>query len=244
METAMVVTDKTPRFIDTRLVQRDVEEARAFRITNFEEKKIAVVRRDLARLVINDIEKAAKPHIERAHATWKGLTEEKAEALKIPKLIVEYYGQSITNRELEDAQERVRKAHEERERLRKQEEDRRLEEATALEREGRTEEAQIVISEPLNTPPVVIVNEEKIEGQYLKDNWSGEIYDLLGFIIGIAEGKVPLAGALGIEDMENGNRLYTSKYVNQQARSLKSMLALPGVRVVNRPTTVKRGFGL
>lgn len=77
--------------------------------------------------------------------------------------------------------EQERKAKEEKIRLeaelKKREEENKILEAVALEEAGKTEEAQAVISQPVQVAPVKVQVTEKVEGISFRENWTFEITD-------------------------------------------------------------------
>jgi hypothetical protein len=133
-------------------------------------------------------------------------------------------------------QERIRRT--EQERLQKEaeataraearriEEERRLEEAVALEASGNKEEAEQVLAAPVVTPevfvpPVVLATTTpKVEGLSKRQVWKCDVTDKMALIKAVASGQVPLAA---IEA--------NTVFLGQQARSLKSEMKYPGVKV-------------
>lgn len=132
-------------------------------------------------------------------------------------------------------QEQERKRREEELRLqeitRKQEEERRLDEAVALENAGMQEEAQRVIDEPQHQIAIVLPPPvPRVEGISHRDNWSAEVTDVMALIKAVAAGEAPI---LAITP--------NMKFLNEQARSYKNLLKIPGVKAVSTPIeSVKR----
>lgn len=112
------------------------------------------------------------------------------------------------------------------EEARKLEEERRLQEAIALEEAGDTTAAQEVLAAPVVTPevfvpPVVLATTTpKVEGLSKRQIWKCSVTDLMTLVKAVAAGQVPLAA---IEA--------NTVFLGQQARSLKSEMKYPGVKV-------------
>lgn len=124
-------------------------------------------------------------------------------------------------------QEQERKRREEEQalqaKLRKQEEDRRIAEAAALEDAGMQADGLSVLDEPQHQIAVVMPPPvPKVDGISHREQWSAEVTNMLELIKGIVDGTVPV-----IAVMPN------QTFLNQQARSLKSLLQYPGVKAVS-----------
>jgi len=113
-----------------------------------------------------------------------------------------------------------------REESRKAEEERRLQEAVAAVEAGNKEEAEQILAAPMvvpevYVPPVVLATTTpKVEGISKRQVWKCDVTDKMVLIKAIAAGHVPLAA---IEP--------NTVFLGQQARSLKSEMKYPGVRV-------------
>lgn len=132
-------------------------------------------------------------------------------------------------------QERHRVAEQRRleEEARQREEARRLEEAAALEREahqtgdvGLQEEAEALISQPVQTMPVSVARTTpKVAGIVHRENWSARVTSMRALIKFVAEHP------------EYDTVLTVNPAVlNGLARSLKGNLKIDGVQAVNTPT--------
>ena len=149
------------------------------------------------------------PVVETAHAAHKAALAAKKEH-SAPLLHSEAL---IKGRMAGWAQEQRRIAQAEQERLEREarekreaamreqraaEEKRRLEEAEALEFEGRQSEALEVLEKPMPPPaPAPIVRKveapvPKVAGVQITERWSGEVWDLMELVKAIAAGKAPL----------------------------------------------------
>ncbi len=115
--------------------------------------------------------------------------------------------------------ERRRREDEEklREVARKQEEERRQEEALALEKAGKKEEAEAVIEEPVEAPPIVIPDTTpKVEGiSKPREDWKCRVKDA---------SKVP-AEYMKVDEVKLG----------QVVRATKGTLKIPGVEIWSEP---------
>lgn len=123
--------------------------------------------------------------------------------------------------------EQERKRREEEARLReiarREEEERRLAEAQQLEAEGRNDEAEAVLDEPIETPPVVVsAAVPKSDGISTRKTWTYRIVD---------EAKIP--------------RQYLipdTRALGSLARSLREKASVPGVEFYAETSTAVRGY--
>ena len=131
-----------------------------------------------------------------------------------------------------EEQERVRRAEQLRieAELRKQEEEARLAEAIALEDMGEPEEAEAVLAAP-STQAVVQVTSAapKVAGISYTDHWSAEVHNLHEFVMWAVKQQNALA-LIGTYLLPN------MPAFNKSAGALKSLMSMPGVRAVNKPT--------
>lgn len=116
--------------------------------------------------------------------------------------------------------------------LARAEEARRLEEAAALEAEGRREEAEQVLDEepalieaPIAPPPT-----PKVAGVSMREKWTAEVTDKAAFVRAVAANP----SLLGLVDANAGA-------LNQMASALKSDLKIPGVNVRREQVVSARG---
>lgn len=122
------------------------------------------------------------------------------------------------------------------EEARKAEEERRLQEAIAAEEAGAPEAAQAILEAPVVTPtvwvpPVVLpAATPKVEGLSKRQNWKFEVVDLLALVKAVAAGQIPLAALEA-----------NTVFLGQQARSLKSEMKYPGVKVWAEDSLAGRG---
>jgi len=191
------------------------------------------------------------PICEATHRAWKVALGQRADLLK-PADAAKHllgrrmaaYEQEVENRRREaeriaqrererlEAAERARVLAEQR-RLQEEEDQRALDAAAAAEAAGDTVLAERLIAEPVVVeapapmpvfvpPPAVTLAAPKAEGISFRDNWSAQVVDLAALVKAVASGSQPLALVLPNQVGLNG-----------LARSLKSGLAVPGVRAVN-----------
>lgn len=141
-------------------------------------------------------------------------------------------------RERREAEARAAAAAEQR-RLREAAETRRLEEAVALEAKGDVAGAERLIDAPVIVPtvaparvvmpPVRPTLPPRVEGISFRDVWSAEVDDLTALVRAVAEGTVPITLVLANEPE-----------LNRMARTLKTQMQVPGVRVVQSRTSATR----
>ena len=124
--------------------------------------------------------------------------------------------------------EEQRKAEEE---ARKADEERRLQEAQAAEQNGAKPAVLNRILEQQSVTPVpkAAPTYQKASGVGTRENWSAEVTDMRALAEAVSKGKVSI------------NALQANQtFLNQQARSMKDTLQIPGVRaVVTRGTTFR-----
>lgn len=176
-----------------------------------------------------DIELFCEDGIKSAHATWKtllGARDEKLKPLQEAEKILK--AKMVRFTEEEDRKRRIEEARI-REEMRKQEEELRLAQAAELEKEGRLEEAAQVIEEPVYTPAVTLPRIEQPKGVSYRETWSAQVTDLKALCRAVVEGRVPEAAITP-----------NMTVLNQQARSLKTSLNWPGVKVVSEKTAALR----
>jgi hypothetical protein len=171
--------------------------------------------------LIKRIEGKSRPHIEKIDAARKSLYDDMMRDInpcKQAELI-------IKAKMVQFSQEQEQKRLEEQRRieleLKRQEEERRLAEAVELEKSGHESEAEALLSEPIEAPPVILPNATpKVSGISMRENWKCEVVDFKALVMAAAKGDVPL------------NVLQPNLVLlGQMARSLKSEMNYPGVRV-------------
>ena len=178
-----------------------------------------------------EIEGVFGPMKSKAHAAWKAVCEEEKKA---DAPLVEAEG--IVKREMaryDTEQERIRM--EEQRRLeaeaKRLEEERRLFEAEQLEAEGRKEEANLVLEEPVIAPVIQVpAYTPKVQGISFREVWKGECFDLKALVKAAAadDRYLPLLQA-------------NVSVIGAQARSLKSAFKVPGIKVWSEKTTAAGG---
>ncbi len=112
-------------------------------------------------------------------------------------------------------------------RLRQEEEDRKLEEAEALEKSGKHDEAAKVLEAPIQAPEVILPPTTQVAGISDRTYWSAEVFDLKALCAAIARNDVDVSFVLPNMIALNG-----------LARSMKSAMNAQyqefGVRAVSR----------
>lgn len=154
-------------------------QAKSFRVTDLATYTKAGQLLLAIKSIRSKINASFNPIIKAAHAAHKTAMEEKK---KIEAPVSE--AEAIVKRELaryQMEQENIRRAEERRlqEIALKQEEDRRLAEAAKLEKEGKQEEANAVINEPIVAPAVVVQSTTpKVAGISYVPRWTFRITDV------------------------------------------------------------------
>lgn len=200
------------------------------------------------------LEKEFEPEIAKAFSLHRGLCAMKtkfikpfrdrellcdAKIVKWNRIQDEKAAVEAQKRREEADAEAKRKEDAERKRI----EEERLSQATNLEELGFKEEAEAVLEKPVvvNIAPEVpppVVPEAKMEGSHMRDNWSGEIVDPMLLIQEIVSGRQSIG--LLFKKNADGKWEFNPKAIDDQAKSLKGELLIPGVKAINRPTLVKR----
>ena len=157
--------------------------------------------------------------IRAAHAAHKAVLAAKdkhmapvAEAERIVKPKLAVYAQEQETRRLEE-QKRLEAES------RKKSEDEALAQAIEAENSGNKAAAEALLSSPIQTPPVVLPKQTKINGVYFRTKWSGTVTDKMALIKAVAAGQAP-AGLLS----ENPTA------IRQFAESTQGAACVPGIR--------------
>lgn len=178
----------------------------------------------VGRGVLKQLDDAYDPLIEANRKAWKLALAKKAEyydpieaGTKGLKSLMQVY---------DAEQERIRLAEERRlqEEARKQEEERRLQEAIEAEKSGNKEEAEEIITAPIETPVVTVQRSTpKVVGVSFSVRWSAEVVNLMELVKAVADGKA------NIEYLQAN-----TVTLNRVAIALKSNMDVPGVKAVSK----------
>ena len=130
-----------------------------------------------------------------------------------------------------EAEDRKRRAEAEKlaAEQRKREEDERLRRAAELEAAGEKDIANELLDAPIDTPHVELPK-VAIHGQSIRHVYEAEVMSLDQLVKAVAAGKAHPNCVIA-----NG------AFLNQEARAQKELLKIPGVRVVKRSVTMRRG---
>lgn len=205
------------------LVQESADvlvQARAFKIVTADDYREAGERLKLVKGLDARISDFFDPHIKRAYDAHKALVADKNRAAAPLKDAETVYKRLI--RGYEDEQEKIRlaaqakaeeAARKERERLEKQ--------AQKAAEQGKAEKAaQLETRAQTVATPVIASSTPKLEGISTRVSWKAEVVDKMALVKAVAAGTVPLTA---LEP--------NLTFLGQQARSLKSELNYPGIRV-------------
>ena len=188
------------------------DEATALVINSKESMTLAdQFKRDIKTL-IKAIDDTFKPLADKAFAAHRAITgkwkETKDPLIKADELITSKAKAYLRKVEEERQAEEIRL----RDIARKEEEERRLIEAIELEKEGNIEEAQAVISEPMNiVTPTVRADIPKVDGRLYRTTWKWKVVD---------KAKIPRDYLMPNDIMLNGI-----------VRSLKGATNISGIQV-------------
>jgi len=124
------------------------------------------------------------------------------------------------------AAEEKRKAEEA---ARKEAEEAQIRAAEALQKEGLTAAAEMVLDAPVVAAKVEVAIPEKSDGVSYRDVWSAEVVCLSELVKAVAAGTAPLNAIMA-----------NDTYLGQWARMSKGTESLPGVKVQNTPIQTRR----
>ena len=116
--------------------------------------------------------------------------------------------------------------------LQAQEREQRDVDAMLAEEEGRASEAEAIREAPSTVPPVTVAKDRfvpKVAGTSRRETWKAEVADLAALAKAVVAGTVPIQAIQPDQ-----------KFLNQQARALKSALTYPGVRAYAESTMAVR----
>ena len=225
---------------DLAVLEEELAEAAALTQIDLQtqyQDALAIAKRvKVARKAVEERWATVQPHV---HKVWKLLSS----SLKVatdPADAAERRLKRLATT-FQDEQEQKRRAEERRlqEEIAAQERAQREAAAKVAEESGRKAEAEVIRETPSPAPPVVVPRAAyvpPVTGASRRSVWKGEITDLVAYVAAIAAGQVPIVGALGISEEKDRAGVYRCKFVNEQARSLKSTLSIPGVRSYNEAT--------
>jgi hypothetical protein len=232
MSTQPVVEEQiTALALSKRVLDLD-EKIKLFAVIGTQEQYISVseIGRAAAKTA-KDAELFYSEEIGQLHKMWREKCSERASITEPAERIKNLAGRLIGAWTQE--QERLRREEERKqeEAQRKLAEDEAINTAAALEKEGRVEEAEAIISTPVDVAPVSVAsNVPRVSGvSKPRDNWKAEVTSLMLLVKAVAEGKVPL-------QMIQANE----SALNRMAGTLKSELRYPGVKVTNNPKSAFR----
>lgn len=177
---------------------------------------------------LTSLEKKIKEYwdgdVDAAHKLHKSLTAKRDAMLKPVgerKLAIK-----MDMRKWEDEQERIRREAQAKAEAaaKKQAEEEALAHAVELEANGHNDAAEAVISAPVVAPPVFIPKATPSGfGNATRRTWGAEVTDLMDLVKAVAAGKAPVQAI-------EANMVF----LNGQARMMKSALAYPGVRAIEK----------
>lgn len=111
---------------------------------------------------------------------------------------------------------------------RKRAEEEALAQALEAEAAGETQEAEAIIQQPVEVMPIKVMSEiPKSKESHIRETWSAELVSLKDLVYAIAVGEAPLMAVKA--DMV---------FLNEQARSYKQALKIPGVKAISKKTQI------
>lgn len=165
-----------------------------------------------------------EPECKQLHAMWKAKTDERASVAGPAERIKKLAGRLTGEWTAEQERKRLEEIRRQEEIERQKAETEVIEEAAILEKEGRVEEAEALISSPVPIAPVnVASNVPKVRGMSApRGTYKAVIKNLRLLVKAVAEGKVRLEAIEG-----------NQSFLDSQARAFMSTenMAFPGVEV-------------
>jgi F0F1-type ATP synthase membrane subunit b/b' len=194
-------------------------EARALVVASEEDYRNADRFGRAAKALLAEIDAAFDPIIEQAHRTHKQAIEQKkkqAEPVEtVKRIVAAKMGEWYRAEQARIAEER-RKAEAE---ARRRADEEALRVAEELAAAGMNEAAEVALCEPV-VERVVVQEAPKLEGVSYRETWSAEILDFDALVRAVAGGEASSAYLLP-----------NTVALNADARTHKSALKVPGVRV-------------
>jgi hypothetical protein len=206
-------------------INTSLDYAKSMIITNDDNCRVAIEYEQGLSALIKKIDSVFDPHIKKAYEAHRGLVAEKkkhVEPVEEAKRIIKWKRIIYV-----EEQERLRKEQE----AKLQAEARRLAEEAILrdaiiaEAEGKPEEAEAILAEPIHTTGITIQKTTPSAGREgaIKEIWSAEVYDLHALLMSICEGKA----SIGLIEPN-------ISALNTMARGLHEKMQVAGVRAVSR----------
>ena len=188
-----------------------------------------------------EVETYWKPITDATNKAHKAATGKRGEMLGPIEAVsstlrgkVGVYQQKVEAEERKRQQEADRLQREQEAAAKKAEEDRRLEEALHLKKMGKEEEAEAVISAPVEVPvpiptPIVAPAPKVAKGIGTMKRWTAELVDIKVLMQAIIDGKAP---PTLVE--------FNQKVASQMAVALKDSMKYPGVNFIQKISTTVR----
>ena len=166
------------------------------------------------------------------HGTWKAKCNERSSIVDPAERIKNLAGRLCGEWQQEAERKRREEERRQEEEQRRLAETEALETAAALEKEGRTEEAEAIISTPVDVAPVsVATTVPRVNGvSKPRERYIPEVTNLILLVKAVAEGKVPLKAL-------EANMVF----LRQQATSLGEEMRYPGVKVKKEAKSAFKG---
>jgi len=209
--------------------QAKVDEAHALTITEDAHMETAGAFVRGLKAIQNKINSTFDPIIKKQRDALEEARDQKkshSQPLKIAETIVK--GKMAG---FHEAQEAIRAEEERkmREEARRREEEERLAQAAALEKEGRPDEAEQVLDDPVEVPAIKPPPAKKVEGISYRTTWKAEVVSFKLLVEYVAKNPKHL-------NLLKAN----TTAINQLARALKANMEIPGIRVTSEKTVAAR----
>lgn len=202
-------------------VSQPLAEAKQFRVSNSEQYQAAGERLKGIKLLLKKVGDTFDPIISKAHAAHREAVARKKEHEQPLMYAEALYKQAMLIYQAE--QERVRRAEQTRleEQARQEREKLEARAAKAAEKGKEEKAAELMAQAATVATPVLETRIPTVTGISTRSTWKAEVVSKSELIKAVAAGAVPQAALIP-----------DTAFLNQQARSLKSELNYPGVKVV------------
>ena len=193
-----------------------------------------------AKVIVKKIAERIGPEKQRRHEAHRMVCDLETALNAFPKRALEIAEPKRLVYEKEAERKRLEREAELMAEAKRKEEDKVLAEAQYLQEMGEPEAAEQVLSQPIESPPVILGPAvPKVKGlRVTMPVWAGQIFDLMAVVQAVASKALPLAAILGIEPLDGHRGIYQSQFWNQQAKNLmrtqESYEIGPGVKAYDK----------
>ena len=218
---------------DARALVKDASdlltEARQFRVSSIATYEEVGTKLQLIKGLGRKIAETFDPHIKRAFDAHRALVAEKNKAMEPLNAAEATFKTAILTFQQQQEKERREQQAKLEEEARKEREKLEARAAKAAEKGKEEKAAELMAQAATIAMPVLETRVPSVTGISTRSTWKAEVVSKSELIKAVAAGAVPQAALIP-----------DTAFLNQQARSLKSELNYPGVKVVEVPGIASR----